>query len=398
MDKYSVLKEYFGYEDFKYPQDKIIDEVLLNKDVIGILPTGFGKSIIFQVLALLQEGVSIIVSPLIALMEDQVQKLKRRNISAEVLNSSLDEAQQSMIYQKLIKNKIKLLYVSPERLENRFFLLSILKVNVTMVVVDEAHTILWAEGFRQSFGQIYRFIETLSQRPKLLALTATATPFTIHRIENFLHMNQPVIIDVPMDRKNLYYGVEMPKNKIEFLKKYISHHSQEKGIVYCLTRKEVEGLYDKLIQFQISCTFYHGGLNQNLRIQNQNEFTRGKHNLMICTNAFGMGIDIPNIRFVIEYSIPQSIEDLAQQMGRASRDGNYGEGIVLFSFRDIGTVEYFISQQESRMIKKQHRKKLDAVVEYCLSKKCRHQFISNYFHQKQERCCTKCDNCKKRLD
>lgn len=398
MDKYSVLKEYFGYDDFKYPQDIVIDEVMANKDVIAILPTGFGKSIIFQVLALLQEGMTIIISPLIALMEDQVQKLKKKNISAEVLNSSLNEIEQKRIYQKCIKSQIKMLYVSPERLENRTFLSFILTLKVSMIVIDEAHTILWAEGFRYAFGEISQFIQKLSSRPKLLALTATATSQTIHKIANYLSMNQPSIIDLPMDRTNLFYGVVFPKHKEEYLKKYILKHFKEKGIIYCLTRKQVELLYQRLTSLKFSCTYYHGGLDQELRKANQEAFTKGNYDVMICTNAFGMGIDIPNIRYVIEYSLPQSIEDLAQQVGRASRDGAYGEGIVLFSFEDIQTIEYFIAQQKDRIIQKQYQQKLDSIVDYCLSKKCRHQFISQYFHNKEEICKINCDNCQKKMD
>ena len=394
MDKYSVLKKFFGYDTFKYPQDIIIDDVLQGKDVIGLLPTGFGKSIIFQVLAMMLDGLSIIVSPLIALMEDQVDKLKKKGIPATLLNSSIDEKEQNSIYQSL--NHYKILYVSPERLQNKSFQTHISKVEISMIVIDEAHTLLWAEGFRMAFGQIKDFIQALPYRPHLLALTATATPFTLEKIKSYLNMRQPKIIDVPMDRENLFYRVELPINKLEYLRKYISKHSKEKGIIYCLTRKEVEFLYQFFSDLQMNVVYYHGGLEQEVREKNQVLFTGGKSNLMICTNAFGMGIDIPDIRFVIEYSLPQSIEDLVQQVGRASRDGAYGEGVVLFSFQDIKTVNYFISQQEDVKIRRQNQRKLDSLVDYCLTKKCRHVFLSEYFHNSQRPCGDYCDNCQKK--
>ncbi|MCM1557185.1 MAG: RecQ family ATP-dependent DNA helicase [Anaeroplasma bactoclasticum] len=398
MDKYSVLKNCFGYDSFKYPQDKIIDMVMAGKEVIGLLPTGFGKSIIFQVLAFMQEGVSIIISPLIALMEDQVNALKKKGILAAFLNSNLSYEEQFMIYQNTSKNKYKLIYVSPERLENQNFLSSIKKVNISMIVVDEAHTILWAEGFRAAFGNIYSFIEKQQTRPKILALTATATNFTTQKIKDYLHLRDSIVIDVPMDRPNLFYRVVSIENKLPFLLKYLSMHNNEKGIIYCLTRREVEALHNKLLNLNYQNVYYHGGLDVESKIKNQELFTLGQSRLMICTNAFGMGIDIPDIRFVIEYNLPQSLEDLTQQMGRASRDGGYGEGIVLFSFKDIDTVKYFIEQQEKKTIRKEHQKKLDALVDYCLTKKCRHSFICSYFGQKVHSCKGGCDNCKKKVD
>ncbi|MDE6240824.1 MAG: ATP-dependent DNA helicase [Anaeroplasmataceae bacterium] len=394
MDKYSVLKKYFGYEKFKYPQDEIIDFVLEDKEVIGLLPTGFGKSIIFQVLALILEGVSIVISPLIALMEDQVKTLRKKGILATVLNSNLSYEEQFVIYSNI--KKYKLIYVSPERLENTVFLKHLKGIKVSMVVVDEAHTILWAEGFREAFGKIYSFIEQLEKRPKLLALTATATHSTVQKIRAYLHLDNPIVVEVPMDRPNLFYKVISLDNKMNYLVKYLKSHQKDRGIIYCLTRKKTEELHSKLLGLGFPNAYYHGGLEVELKKKNQEAFTLGSQKLMICTNAFGMGIDIPDIRFVIEYDLPQSLEDLVQQMGRASRDGTYGEGIVLFSFKDIDTVEYFISQQENSIIQKQNQKKLEALVEYCLTKKCRHRYISSYFGQRKENCKQACDNCIKK--
>ncbi len=393
LDSYEILKEKFGYDTFKYPQDYIIDRVLEGKDVIGVLPTGFGKSIIFQVLSLLLEGVSIVVSPLIALMEDQLSTLKKKNIPAAILNSNLTYERQEQIYKNLIKNQYKLLYVSPERLENMRFMKYIRSCTVSMVVVDEAHTILWAEGFREAFGRIHRFIDEVGARPRLLALTATATQITLQKIISYLHLQHPLIIEAPMDRKNLFYRVIFEENKFAFIYPYLSKHRKEKGILYCLTRKEAEQVNNNLIQHGFLSTIYHGGLSPEIKNKNQQDFTNGSATIMVCTNAFGMGIDIPNIRYVIEYSLPQSLEDLVQQMGRASRDGSYGEGIVLFSFKDIKTIDYFIAQVEDPLVKKQAIKKRDALIDYCLTKKCRHHFIGKYFNQKIDSCIKFCDNC-----
>lgn len=394
MDQYTILKEYFGYDQFKYPQDEIIQMVLNGHEVIGLLPTGFGKSIIFQVLALLLDGVSIIISPLIALMEDQVNKLKKKGIKAEVLNSNLSFEEQDKINSKLYQ--YKMLYVSPERLANLQFLKNIEKVKISMIVVDEAHTILWADGFRSAFRNIHTFIKNLPIRPRILALTATATSRTVQIIKEYLHMHCPILVEVPMDRPNLFYKVVQIENKLSYLIKYLNIHKQSRGIIYCLTRKTVENLHQKLVSLGYLNSFYHGGLDIEVKSKNQELFTNRDCNLMICTNAFGMGIDIPDIRFVIEYDLPQSLEDLVQQLGRASRDGAYGEGVVFFSFKDLDTISYFIEQQKEPKIRKQYQKNLDGLVDYCLTSQCRHQFISSYFGFKKKKCRCRCDNCLKK--
>lgn len=396
MDKFTILKEYFGYDQFRYPQDIIIDAVYQNKEVIGILPTGFGKSIIFQVLALMLDGVTIVISPLIALMEDQVQTLKREGIPATLLNSNMSFEDQQKVYHRLASKKYKLLYLSPERLENLYFLKQIVKEQISMIVVDEAHTLLWADSFRKAFGHISGFIHTLKNRPKILAVTATATPLTIHKISAVLELQNPFVVKTSVDRPNIKYIVEQPKSKLNFILNYIAKHFKEKGIIYCMTRKKVEELHHILTVYQISNTYYHGGLVPELKQKNQEAFTKDEALLMVCTNAFGMGIDIPNIRFVIEYETPQSIEDLVQQIGRVSRDGAYGEGIVLFSFSDLDTNQFFIEQMEDSKARKQAILKLDAVVDYCLGNRCRHNFIAKYFKETLKPCKSYCDICDKR--
>lgn len=396
MDKYMILKQYFGFQEFKYPQDKIIDEILDGKEVIGLLPTGFGKSLIYQVLAIMGKGVSIIISPLISLMEDQLLSLKKRKIPAAVLNSNQSYEEQEKIYRELITRKYKLLYISPERLRNDRFLACIEKCEVSMLVVDEAHTILWADSFREAFQDIGKFLSLLPIRPNVLALTATATHSTLSKIEEYLHLVNPKVIEAPIDRKNLIYRVYEVKHKRSFLINIIQKYLDKKGIIYCLTRKRVEELYSFLKEEGIHCTYYHGGLDAKVKKQNQTLFTDGDVNWLVCTNAFGMGIDIPNIRIVLAFEMPQSLEDLVQQMGRAARDGGYGEGIVLFSFSDIKTIDYFISQQKDSRVRKTNQRKKDKLIDYCLTKQCRHSFIGAYFHQSIPLCKNKCDNCLKK--
>ncbi len=395
MDKKVILKEYFGYDDFKYPQDVIIDNILKGEDVIGILPTGFGKSVIFQVLALMQDGLSIVISPLISLMEDQYNNLLKKNIEAAVLNSSLDIYEQDIIFNKLKKEKYKILYISPERLENKRFKEFIKNVDIRMLVVDEAHTLLWGESFRESFNNIVFFINSLKNKPKLLALTATATPKTVEKIKDKLNMKNPMVIEMPVDRPNIIYKVYNTNEKEEFLYKYLNSRKEDKGIIYCLTIKKTEELYNKLKNRYNVC-YYHAKLDYDTKIKQQNLFSSNKCNIIIATNAFGMGINIKNIRYIIEYELPTNIEDLTQQLGRAGRDNEISEGILLFSFNDVYKVRYFINKIKDNNIRKEYIKKLDYLIDYCLSKKCRHQYLSNYFHQKLNRCNDMCDNCKKK--
>ena len=398
MDKLICLKKYFGYDNFRYPQEEIIDSVINGLDTIAIMPTGFGKSVTFQIPALMLDGLTIVISPLIALMEDQKRILINRNIKADVLNSNLSHEEQMVLFRRIRKEEIKILYVSAERLENNYFLKEILNVKISLVVLDEAHTVIWADGFREAFGRINNFINSLDNRPTLLALTATATKDIIVKIKECLGMINPNLITSEIDRPNLNYYVFKPFDKFNFLLKIIEKRKQTKGIIYCLTRRKVEVLSSKLNEFGIKNVIYHGGLDEDIKNINQGLFTKGIINLMICTNAFGMGIDIPDIRFVVNYEIPQSIEDLVQEMGRAARDCGYADCFVLFSFKDIHTIKYFIDNincDNEKIIKNQSLRKLDKLIDFCLSKECRHRYISNYFGKEIKCCRFHCDNCKK---
>ncbi len=396
-----VLKQYFGYDDLKKEQYEIIQTILAKKDCIGILPTGYGKSITYQISAVLLEGISLVVTPLIALMQDQVMALKKRGYPSAYLNSTQSFEEQKKIYQNL--SKFKLLYVSAERLENPFFLKEIMKYKVSMIVCDEAHTVLWGEDFRKAFIRIPLFIKKVKIRPVHLALTATATDQTIHKICQYFQMDNPEIITVPCDRKNIFYKVVSVSKKEEFVVRYVFQHRREKGILYCLTIAHCKKIAEFLSPY-LKCGMYYGLMNSQEKTEVQTAFMNGEIRLMICTNAFGMGIDIPDIRYVLLYDMPICLEDFVQQTGRASRDGEYAEAILLFQRKDIEIARYFIEYmnpqgftiEEYKRIKEERYDKLDKMIEFCLTKKCLHQMVSRYFHQSHKGNCNMCENCRKK--
>ena len=319
MNKNQILKEYYGYNNLKKEQEEIIDYIMDNLEVIGLLPTGYGKSITFQIPALLLTGITIVVTPLISLMQDQVRTLKERYIKAEYINSLQDEFEQEIIYKKILGGKVKILYVSAERLLTQRFKTFMKNINISLIVCDEAHTLLWGEDFREALFKISEFIDVLSPRPRILALTATATNNTIDVIKKVLKLNNPKVVIGDCDRRNIYYKVVHVKNKIDYLMHYIKLASNKKGIIYTLTINTAKKLYDSLKEKNISVGLYHGRLSSYEKKEVQEYFTRGKLNLIICTNAFGMGIDIPDIRYVIEYELPSSIEDFSQEMVNMQR-------------------------------------------------------------------------------
>ncbi len=401
MDKYEILKKYYGYKDFKEEQNLIIDNVMNNIDTIGLLPTGFGKSLIFVTLSLMLEGISIIITPLIALMVDQVNNLKSRGVKAEYLNSTLNFNEINKVYKKMIDGNVKILYVSAERLQNEYFKRIIKNINVSLIVLDEAHTVLWSEDFRIAISKIGDFINLLKNRPKLLALTATATDETVNKIIKYLNLRNPKIIESNFDKKNIYYRIVKTNNKLNELIKVVSRYKDELGIIYSLTIKECNMIYDYLKNLGFKVGYYYGTLDSRLKEDMQNDFKNHKIKIMVCTNAFGMGIDIPDIRYVIEYDMPLCIEDFVQQTGRASRDGLMAEAILFFDVNDIKTINYFIDnieidkpKDEINKIKKSKYIKLDKMVGLCLTKGCIHKYISNYFHQNHSGKCMMCCNCK----
>ncbi len=404
MDKLEVLKQYFGFSTLKPEQEEIVDSVLNGNDTIGLLPTGFGKSITFQLPSLILDGITIVISPLVALMADQVNSLKKKGINAEFINSLLDVNEKQRIYRKLRNGSIDILYVSAERLENDYFLSIILKLNISLIVCDEAHTVLWSDDFRMSIGKINEFVKKLKKRPVLLALTATATQSTVDKIIECIGLFNPKIVSALFDRKNIFYKIRRSDKKLNELISYISHHKEELGIIYCLTIRNCKYVYDYLKQMGFKAGYYYGTLEPLEKEEMQNMYSNHEIKIMICTNAFGMGIDIPDVRYVIEYDLPSSIEDFLQQTGRASRDGKYREALLLFSPNDIKTANYFIenieindrTSEELERIKKSKYKKLDKMIEFATTRKCLHRYVVEYFGQKyDQKRCNMCINCKK---
>ena len=404
MDKIEVLKYYFGYGKLKKEQEEIIDQVLSDNDIIGLLPTGYGKSITFQIPALILDGITIVITPLIALMQDQVRNLNDKMIPAEFINSLLSKEEQENVYRKLKSGKIKILYVSAERLESKKFKEEIKNIEISMIVADEAHTLLWSEDFRIALGHIPKFIESLNKRPKMMALTATATKETVKKITELLNLNNPKIVIGDCDRKNIFYKIVKTKNKDKDLYLYINNHKNIHGIIYCLTIKNVIHVYDFLKEKGLNVGYYHGAMESSLKKDIQNKYTNHEIDIIVCTNAFGMGIDIKDIRYVIEYDIPSSIEDFSQQSGRCSRDGKYAESVILFNLNDIKTIEYFIdhidnkekSDKEIRRIKMDRYNKLDEMVKLCMGSGCIHKRVCSYFGVKHNGNCGMCSNCVKK--
>ncbi|MCR5350553.1 MAG: RecQ family ATP-dependent DNA helicase [Acholeplasmatales bacterium] len=399
-----LLKYYFGYDMLKPMQEEIVNNVLDGFDTIGLLPTGFGKSITFQLPALMLDGITIVITPLIALMQDQVMNLKKKAIKAEFINSLLTIEEQDIIYNKLKNNKIKILYVSAERLLSNKFLNEIKDLKIDFLVCDEAHTLLWSEDFRKALGKIPEFLKKLKKRPKMLALTATATPLTTKKICELLDLNNPKIVVGDCDRENIFYNITKTNNKDRDLYFYIKDKENIHGLIYCITIKNVVHVYNYLKDKNIKILMYHGNLTSDEKKNVLELYKKHLVDVIVCTNAFGMGVDIPDIRYVIEYDIPQSIEDFLQQSGRASRDGKYAEALVLFNINDIKMNEYFIdniendekSDKEIRLIKKDRYDKLDKVCKLFLGSKCVHKSISEYFNIKYKGTCKMCSNCVKK--
>ena len=394
MDPMSVLKKYYGYDSFRPGQKEIIDAILDKKDVLGIMPTGGGKSICYQIPALLLEGVTIVVSPLISLMKDQVDTLKEYGVAAELINSTLSNYEFREIMDSAREGNYKLLYVAPERLETESFLSLLEEIPVSMVAVDEAHCVSqWGHDFRPSYRRIHSMIERLPKRPIITAFTATATPHVKEDIIKLLDLYHPFEYVSSFDRGNLYFEVRKPSNKLQEIQTYLSEHKGESGIIYCATRKNVEEVCERLNHLGIAATKYHAGLSDEERKQNQESFLFDEVPLIVATNAFGMGIDKPNVRFVLHYNMPKNMEGYYQEAGRAGRDGDLAECILLFSTQDIMTNRYLIEKgsESGRTIEYD---KLNKMVDYCNTGGCLRNYILQYFGEKGlDVPCHNCGSC-----
>ena len=402
-DKLSVLKEYFGHDSFREGQNRITDSLLGGRDVLGIMPTGAGKSICYQVPALMFDGITIVVSPLISLMKDQVSALVQSGVAAAYINSSLTHAQYLKVLQNTESGKYKIIYIAPERLCAPAFLEICRNLNISMVAVDEAHCVSqWGQDFRPSYLKIPDFIDALNSRPVVGAFTATATGAVRDDIKTLLRLVSPLVVTTGFDRPNLFFSVMQLKNKSIELMKLIKERKNESGIVYCSTRKAVEEVCELLQKNGFAATRYHAGLDENERKRNQDDFVYDRAAIMVATNAFGMGIDKSNVSFVIHYNMPKNMESYYQEAGRAGRDGRSADCILLYSAKDVRTNQFLINnsepnpdltEDEQEEVRRRDRERLKQMTFYCTTHKCLRKFILEYFGDKGPERCEKCSNC-----
>jgi len=390
-----VLEKYFGYNSFREGQSEIISNILRGRDSLCIMPTGGGKSICYQIPALIFNGITLVISPLISLMKDQVDSINDIGIKAEYINStqSLDEIKE--ILKRCYDGEVKLLYIAPERLESEYFNKMLRKLWISQVAVDEAHCVsMWGHDFRKSYRYIAPFIKSLNVRPVVTAFTATATTEVRKDILNLLELINPYAYLGSFNRENLSICVHKEEDKAEFVKDYIRNHEEVSGIVYCATRKEVDALYYYLKERGIEVLKYHGGLKDDEKNYYQEEFLKDNFNVMIATNAFGMGIDKSNVRYIIHFTLCKNIENYYQEIGRGGRDGEKTECHLLYNREDIRTLEYLIYTTVGNTRKEIEIKKLQSMVDFCESDKCYRSFILNYFGDKDAKpYCNNCSNC-----
>lgn len=400
MDALSILQKYYGYNAFRPGQQELIERILEGKDVVGIMPTGGGKSLCYQIPALLLTGVTVVISPLISLMKDQVDTLKEYGIEAELINSTLSTQAFRAVIQNARQGAYKILYVAPERLETESFMELMQDLPIALVAVDEAHCVSqWGHDFRPSYRRIAQMIEKLPKRPIVSAFTATATPLVKEDISKLLRLQKPFEFTTSFDRPNLYFEVRKPKNKLEEVRSYIHQNREKSGVIYCSTRKSVDEVCERLSRLGIEATKYHAGLGEEERSTNQEEFLHDRAPIMVATNAFGMGIDKPNVRFVLHYNMPKNMESYYQEAGRAGRDGEEAECILLFGAQDIMTNRFLIENAGVGMDHSGEYQKLNSIVDYCNTQGCLRSYILTYFGQDAlEESCKNCGNCNNEIE
>lgn len=392
---FEILNKYYGYNSFRKGQYEIISNILRGRDSFCILPTGAGKSICYQIPALMFNGITIVISPLISLMKDQVDNLNSNGINARYINSTQKLEVSDEIIELCKKGEVKLLYIAPEKLENEFFKRKLRLLNISQIAIDEAHCVsMWGHDFRKSYGLIAEFIDNLRIRPVVTAFTATATEVVRKDVINLLKLRNPYIYIGSFDRENLEIKLYIEEDKLELVKDIIREREGEAGIIYCATRKEVDGLYYYLKDLGYDVLKYHGGLKDSEKEFYQDEFLNENSNVMIATNAFGMGIDKSNIRYIIHFTIPKNIEGYYQEIGRAGRDGFSAKCYLLFNRADIRTLEYLIYTTVQLNRKEIEIKKLQQMIDFCETKECLRAFILRYFGEQNIReYCTNCSNC-----
>lgn len=392
-----VLQKFYGYEDFRPGQKKVVESLLNKNDTVAIMPTGAGKSICFQIPALLFEGVTLVISPLISLMKDQVDSLRQLGIAAVYINSSVSKAQLYKDLQDISAGFYKIIYIAPERLTSEYLPDSFKNLNISMVAVDEAHCLSqWGHDFRPSYRNILNFTNSLRIKPIISAFTATATPEVKTDIINLLGLKQPNVFVTGFDRPNLYFSVLRGEVKDKFVIDYVKKHQDEAGIIYVGTRKDVDALQVLLEIKGIKAGRYHAGMTDEERNQMQEDFLYDNLSVMVATNAFGMGIDKPNVRYVIHYNMPKNMEAYYQEAGRAGRDGLSGNCILLYSPQDTQLQKFLISKSTESEIRQQlEYKRLQSMVDYCHTPQCLRAFILHYFGEFDvEEHCDNCSNCK----
>lgn len=411
MEKRELLKKVFGYDSFREGQEAIIDNILMKRDVLAVMPTGAGKSICYQIPALLETGITVVISPLISLMIDQVKSLNQAGIHAAYINSTLSESQINKALELAKQGKYKIIYVAPERLENATFTEFASSGTISILAIDEAHCISqWGQDFRPSYLKILQFIKLLPRRPVICAFTATATERVKEDIKCILNLENPFLTCTGFDRPNLFFKVQpIQQKKVKDMEiiSYIREHTGECGIIYCATRKNVDELCEWLQRNNLPATKYHAGLNNNERARNQEDFIYDRAPIMVATNAFGMGIDKSNVRYVLHYNMPQSIENYYQEAGRAGRDGEKAECILYYSTQDIMINRFLIESKSERGEQSDYDDRLDAtslqkehdeerlkyMTFYCTTKECLREYMLNYFGEYSNKRCENCGNC-----
>lgn len=402
-----ALKAVFGYDSFRQGQESVINAVLDGRDILAVMPTGAGKSLCYQVPAMLLSGITLVISPLISLMQDQVKALNEAGVDAAFINSSLSEKEMHDTFKNASKGQYKIIYVAPERLMSEGFVRLAKGVEISMITVDEAHCISqWGQDFRPSYMDIAEFVNVLDKRPIISAFTATATQNVREDIICLLGLTNPYFLVTGFDRENLFFQVDKPKSKDRFILDYLDRHKGESGIIYCATRKNVDSLYTLLKKRNISVAKYHAGISIEERKQMQDDFVFDYTSIVIATNAFGMGIDKSNVRFVIHYNMPSSMENYYQEAGRAGRDGLNSECILLFSPQDIIINRFLLEHKDfsdidptdAMTIRERDIKRLQIMEGYCYTTECLRNYILKYFGEDPKKPCDDCGNCLRQFE
>ena len=403
MDKRGLLKKYFGHDAFRQGQEELIDALLSGRDVLGVMPTGAGKSICYQLPALLLPGLTLVISPLISLMKDQVNALTQAGIAAAYINTALSAEQRREVYRRAKTGAYKIIYVAPERLTTSELLHFAAEADISQIAVDEAHCVSqWGQDFRPSYLNIAPFVEQLPHRPVIGAFTATATAHVKEDTVKLLRLRDPLRITTGFDRPNLFFEVVLPQSKKAYLKAFLTGRANQSGIVYCATRKLVEQVCEMLCQAGIAATRYHAGLSDLERRSNQDDFLFDRKRVMVATNAFGMGIDKSNVSFVVHYNMPKNIESYYQEAGRAGRDGTDARCVLLYSAGDVQTARFLIENSEENealsdgeraLVRQRDLQRLEKMIAYCKTLDCLRAYLLSYFGDAAPSECDCCGNC-----